>query len=99
MPNREGSIPGIDFDEQLTISLLDKHNKKISRADEQKIMVSGPGPLPIFQTCNSSQDQNPVNEREAMPQQLNTTVIALVFFKDHYHTIFSYRLRTIGHGV
>lgn len=42
---------------------------------------------------------NPVNEREATPQQLNVTVIALVLSKDHYHTLFSCLLRTIGYKV
>lgn len=53
--------------------------------DKQNIKVSCP--LLKFQN-NSIQVQNPLNERKATPQQVNTVdivAIALVLFIDGYH--------------
>ena len=85
MANRVCSIPSVELDGQLTILVLDTYNqkkKKKSRVDKQNIKVSCP--LLKFQT-NSIQVQNPLNERKATPQQVNTVAIALVLFIDGYH--------------
>lgn len=83
MANRVCSIPSVELDGQLIILVLDTYNqKKKPRVDKQNIKVSCP--LLKFQT-NSIQDQNPLNERKATPQQVNTVAIALVLFIDGYH--------------